>query len=114
MPEKGYQETRWVMINNPTLKVIKKLYEEGKLTPIQALHMVKNKAPEELYDLSVDPYEFNNLVDAPEYQKTLEKMRVLLNNWIEETGDTGQYPEKREDAKETTWFNFDDAYGNVA
>ncbi|VAW27884.1 hypothetical protein MNBD_BACTEROID06-1083, partial [hydrothermal vent metagenome] len=26
---------------------------------------------------------------------------------------TGQYPEKREDAKETTWFNFDDAYGNV-
>ncbi len=113
MPEKGYRETKWVMINNPTLNVIQKLYEEGKLTPIQALHMAKTKAPEELYDLSVDPYEFNNLVDAPEYQKTLEKMRVLLNNWIEETGDTGQYPEKREDAKETTWFNFDDAYGNV-
>jgi arylsulfatase A-like enzyme len=111
MPERGYYYKRWAVENNPTVNVAKDLYAQGKLTPEQQLHMAKIKPIEELYDLEKDPHEFNNIAEDPSYQSTLEEMRMLIDDWIEKTGDTGQFREKREDVLETEWFNYDEVYG---
>ena len=100
------------MENNPPLRIVKALYEEGGLSPEQLTHMVEVKPEEELYDLMNDPHEFTNLADSPEHHETLLFMRKLVEQWVEETGDMGQFREKREDALETQWFNYDEVYKN--
>ncbi|MEA3479490.1 MAG: sulfatase [Bacteroidota bacterium] len=111
MPERGYYEKRWAVENNPTLDVGKELHLKGKLTPEQELHMADTKPEEELYDLKNDPHEFQNLVENSNFQTTLETMRKLMDEWIDDTGDCGQFQEKREDALETEWFIYDEVYG---
>jgi len=111
MPERGYYYKRWAVENNPEVNVAKELYAQRKLTPEQQLHMAKIKPEEELYDLAKDPHEFNNIAMDPAYQSTIEKLRKLMDDWIDETGDTGQYPEKKEDVLETEWFDYDEVYG---
>ncbi len=59
---------------------------------LAASHMV----PEELYDLDQDPYEIHNLVTSPKHQKVLERLRSVLNKWIEECDDQGRFPEPPE------------------
>lgn len=78
--------------NEPSVYLeIRKLYEEGKLTPAQAAPYGPRVA-EELYDIANDPNELINLAGDPAYQKTLDEMRTQLEGWIEETDDKGQYP----------------------
>jgi hypothetical protein len=48
---------------------------------------------EELYDLSVDPYETKNLATVPVYRSTLENLRILLKGKLLEENDLGFYPE---------------------
>jgi hypothetical protein len=55
--------------------------------------MAPRKPVEELYDIQKDPYEIRNLADSPEHQKTIKKMRKILDKWIRDTGDKGQFPE---------------------
>jgi N-sulfoglucosamine sulfohydrolase len=40
-----------------------------------------------LYDLKVDPHEFNNLADDPEHRAVLEKLKQVLHNWRQTTQD---------------------------
>ena len=70
---------------------IRRLAEEGKLTPAQAAPYGPRVA-EELYDLENDPDEVVNLADDPEYAAVLDEMRRALAGWIEDTDDKGQYP----------------------
>jgi len=84
----AYQDTDY-----PTLRVMRDLYQEGKLTPEQAVFMAPRRPPEELYDLETDPYELRNLAGVPKHQHTLEQMRGVLDGWIKETGDQGGQPE---------------------
>ena len=94
MPERPYtQINRYKESSYPMLPLMRKLYSEGKLTPVQALFMAPRKPDEELYDLQNDPYEINNLADSPKHQKTLNRMRGILDKWIKDTGDKGQFPE---------------------
>lgn len=95
MPERPYtQLNRYKERSYPMLGLMKELHAEGKLTPVQALFMAPRKPNEELYDIQSDPYEIRNLAASPEHRATLKRMRVLLEKWIEETGDMGQFPEK--------------------
>jgi len=95
MPERPYtQQNRYKERSYPMLSLMKGLHAEGKLTPAQALFMAPRKPVEELYDVRNDPYEIRNLADSPEHQKTLKKMRKILDKWIKDTGDKGQFPEK--------------------
>jgi len=95
MPERPYtQLNRYKERSYPMLGLMKELHAEGKLTPVQALFMAPRKPSEELYDIQSDPYEIHNLAASPEHRATLKRMRVLLEKWIEETGDMGQFPEK--------------------
>jgi N-sulfoglucosamine sulfohydrolase len=46
-----------------------------------------HRVPEEFYDLEVDPDGLNNLIDAPEHVKEIERMRSALRNLMKETRD---------------------------
>ena len=43
--------------------------------------------PEELYVVADDPHQLRNLVESPEYQADLERLRRLLDQWSKATGD---------------------------
>lgn len=59
---------------------------------------LSDKRPaEKLYDLKNDPYEVHNLANDPNYSEQLSKIRDILDNWIKETDDKGQYPESEEE-----------------
>jgi hypothetical protein len=95
MPERPYtQKNNYKETSYPMLNLMKELHAQGKLTPVQELFMVPRKPDEELYDIRKDPYEINNLAASPEHQQTLEQMRRILDKWIKDTGDKGQFPEE--------------------
>ncbi|MBJ2173605.1 sulfatase [Aureibaculum sp. A20] len=87
MMQAGYRD------NKPIVKDLKKAHEEGKLTPYQEKHWFGVRPVEELYDLKADPDEMNNLAENPEFSKVLLEHRTVLENWIKDTDDKGQYPE---------------------
>ena len=80
---------------------IRRLAEEGKLTPAQAAPYGRRVA-EELYDLENDPDEVVNLAEDPAYSAVLDEMRQALAGWIEDTDDKGQYPRSRAALDEVT------------
>lgn len=77
----------------PFIETMKELYREGKMNDVQSRFMLDYRPAEELYDHETDPHETINLVGKAEYQDVLEKHRQILENWIKETDDKGQYPE---------------------
>ena len=92
MPERSYtqptyRDTRFEFVS------IQKLYNEGKLNDVQAKYWLPTKPEEELFDLEKDPHEINNLANDPAYTEILKEHRTVLENWIKETDDKGQYPE---------------------
>ncbi len=81
------------------VQVMHRLHDEKKLSPEQNRFMSEKRPSEELYNLIEDPYELNNLATNPEYTKDLNTYAGILNEWIEETDDKGQYPEDEENLK---------------
>lgn len=65
---------------------------EGKLNTVQR-RFFEPQGPEELYDLSADPYETRNLSADPSYRNVLRKMRGLLDRHLVVTNDLGLLPE---------------------
>lgn len=70
----------------------KQMFEAGKLNAKQS-RFFQPQGAEELYDLSVDPYETNNLAGKAAYQKELSEMRTLLMENMVSQCDLGIYPE---------------------
>jgi hypothetical protein len=70
---------------------IRRLFEEGRLTPAQAAPYGQRVA-EELYDLETDPDEIVNLATDSAHENRLQEMRGALDRWTSETDDKGQYP----------------------
>ena len=55
---------------------------------IAARHdLYQHRVLEELYDIENDPNCLENLIDNPEYQPELEKLRETLDAWMVETDD---------------------------
>jgi len=79
----------------PMMKELLSLFRTGKLNEIQSLWLNSPKPAEEFYDLNADPYEINNIIDSKVHSKHLNNLRNDLNNWIIETNDLGEYPEKK-------------------
>ncbi|MBQ4846693.1 sulfatase [Pseudoalteromonas sp. MMG005] len=79
-------------------KVMKQLYEHGKLNKVQAMHFSPTREIEELYDLRNDPHEIVNLATKPDYKTTLDQHRKILDNWVKDN-DMGQFPEREESLK---------------
>jgi hypothetical protein len=78
------------------MKTWKRLYAEGKLTPEAAAFAGDKRPTEELYDLKTDPHEVKNLANDPKYAAELRRHRSILDRWMKETDDKGQYPESTE------------------
>ncbi len=73
----------------PTLQVMRKWNEAGKLNDVQKLWFAPVKPKEELYDTQDDPHEVNNLVDSPAQQEKLKELRAALDRWMLDTKDLG-------------------------
>lgn len=67
-------------------------YITGKLNSVQSL-LFQTRPSEELYDVKKDPWEINNLVDNPEYQNHLNRLRKALEQWMQQIEDTGKISE---------------------
>lgn len=70
----------------------KRLYVNGELNTVQSRFFLPQGA-EELYDLSKDPYETNNLARQPMYKEILLEMRKVLRELMVEKSDLGVFPE---------------------
>lgn len=70
----------------------RELHEMGKLNSVQR-RFFEPQGAEELYDLSVDPYEIHNLADAPEYKAKLKELRRILKEKMLDEYDLGFFPE---------------------
>lgn len=81
------------------VKTMKELYNENKLDSIQSIFFARERPREELYNLKEDPYELKNLASDTNYANVLEDHTTILDNWIKETNDQGQYPENEENLK---------------
>ena len=89
-----------VTYNNALTKNDKENYwaswlREAKTNPGAArlVERYLNRPPEELYDLSKDPYELNNLAEEEIYSKLKDRLREQLQDWMASQGDQGQATE---------------------
>lgn len=76
----------------PSERAWKRLFDEGKLSPVQARYWQPRPA-EQLYDLSADPDEVNNLADSPAHQAILARLRKAQQEQIVAVHDVGFLPE---------------------
>jgi arylsulfatase A-like enzyme len=76
----------------PYIEAERVLFRQGRLTDAQAFKW-QARMPEELYGLESDPHETRNLANDPAYSEVVAEHRAILEKWIQETDDRGQYPE---------------------
>lgn len=100
MPERNLLQPQY-RDGSPAVKEFKKLRREGKLSKLLDDMYFGLRPDEELYDVEKDPYMVNNLAKSSTHSAELKKHRDLLNKWIKETDDKGQYPEDSRQLKAT-------------
>ncbi|MCL6267883.1 sulfatase [Flagellimonas myxillae] len=100
MTDRPYTQLTYMDVDNVEfVKVMKQLYAEDSLNPEQRRFMSDVRPAEELYDLADDPHELHNLAEDPEYGYILNEYANVLDQWIKETDDKGQYAENEEGLK---------------
>ncbi|GAB5561377.1 MAG: sulfatase [Synoicihabitans sp.] len=87
--------------NHPTVADLKRLHAAGELSPYLADHWFGPRPREEFYDLETDPHQIHNLANDPAFETELVRHRTILDVWIRETNDQGQYPEDPAQLKAT-------------
>jgi N-sulfoglucosamine sulfohydrolase len=80
--------TFWYRNNNEGL-TMKAMVEAATGDPYvaQRVNMFRYRALEEFYDLKHDPDCIYNLIDQPDYQNEVERMRHQLHEWMKQTHD---------------------------
>ena len=68
----------------PAVHVMRQLNKEGKLSEKEKLFFVETKPKEELYDLSKDPQELQNLAENPDFAAKLKEMRNITLRYDEQ------------------------------
>lgn len=63
----------------PAVHIMRKLKYENKLNDTQQVFFKSTKPKEQLYDLKSDPHELNNLAGNPQFQSTLNELRIKLS-----------------------------------
>lgn len=95
-PFRPYLQPSRYKDNKDLLKRLRQLRNAGALTATQQrLLFSHSRAGEELYDVTADPYETNNLADDSAYENDLVRMRGLLDRHLIQTRDAGFIPEPR-------------------
>jgi uncharacterized sulfatase len=90
MPHKIYGQHIAYMFETPTTRVWKEMYDAGKLNAVQR-RFWERKPFEELYDITVDRDEINNL--AGKEKAVIARLRKALDTWLITSGDRGFLPE---------------------
>ncbi len=78
---------------SPEFKSWEALAEQGDAKAIELVNKYRFRPEIELYDISVDPFEMNNLADNPEYESVKKELRAELDRWMKHNGDEGQATE---------------------
>lgn len=80
----------FLMVNNtdPSFAELLRLRAEGGLAPHEAELFATDLPVESLYDVNKDPQQLVNLAADPAYRADLVRMRALLAQWQERTGDS--------------------------
>lgn len=93
--------------NREYTKALRKGNADNSLPELVSSIFFGPRPTEEFYDLRNDPHEINNLAVDPDHQVELERHRKILEGWIENTDDKGQYPESDAGLKEVLrqWKN---------
>jgi len=79
------------------------LRETGAQRPEQWQMAARTRPAEEFYDSQLDPWEVDNLIDAPEHRERIAALRAALDDWIEDTGDLGFVLPETRLVKERIW-----------
>jgi N-sulfoglucosamine sulfohydrolase len=74
-------------VESPSFQELVEIKEKGKLTEIQTDVFITPRPNEELYYYPDDPLQLLNVASIPEQQDELEKLRNILQKWMEETDD---------------------------
>jgi uncharacterized sulfatase len=77
----------------PVHTLMKVMQGRGLLTEDQARFLTESRPEFELYDLSADPNEFNNLAEDPAHAATLANLSSRIDQWMIDTGDMGGDPD---------------------
>jgi uncharacterized sulfatase len=93
-PELPYAQWINYMDEMPIMRTWRRLAFEDALNETQKLFLAPTKPKEELYDTEADPHEVKNLAESKEHQAVLAEMRTALDQWIKDTKDLGEVPEK--------------------
>ena len=80
--------------NMPMMQRMKEMYVSGNLNPVQQLWFETPKSELEFYDLQLDPYEINNLIEIPKYKSLILEYKKQLENWMKKTNDMGRIAEQ--------------------
>lgn len=81
------------------VKVMHQLHNAKKLNSAQDIFMSDERPEKELYHLPSDPFELTNLANDSSYDNILKEYSSILEDWIIETNDKGQYLEDEENLK---------------
>jgi len=79
----------------PSMREILRLKDEGKLTATQARWFEPKGSVEEFYDVKNDPYQLHDLSDDPKYQTELERFRKVFREHQQKIPDMGSVPERK-------------------
>lgn len=85
----------WVpyLSNMPIYREMLRLDAAGKLSGPQKTWFAYSRPPEELYDVTADPYQIKNLVNDPSLKSVLDELRKKHETWTRETSDMGHLNE---------------------
>ncbi|UCH64013.1 MAG: sulfatase-like hydrolase/transferase, partial [Fidelibacterota bacterium] len=93
MPHVTYGQDIDYMNQMPTMREMRRLNAEGRLQGSEQNYFMPSKPVEELYDTASDPHEIHNLAGDPRYQDELQRLRLVLLEWMKTVGDVGLIPE---------------------
>lgn len=92
MPHRIFGQHVSYMFETPTTQVWKKMFDAGELDEAQSIFW-KEKPTEELFDLTTDPDEVQNLASSPAHRDTLERFRKAQREQVWRIRDIGFLPE---------------------
>ncbi len=100
MLDRPYTQPTYMDVDGvPFVKTMRQLNAENKLDSVQSVFFKSMRPAEELYNLKEDPYELNNLALHTEYADVLKNHAMILEQWIKDTDDKGQYSENEANLK---------------
>lgn len=81
--------------NVPMMAELRRLFEAGQLSPLQARYFQTPRPAEELYDLRTDPDEVHNLAADPAFATIKTELSSALSEWRQLIGDPGKLAEDK-------------------